>query len=58
MQGKGKVVEAHCRLLIRRVTGSILPPDHRRVKKGRCICCVADEAQDVDGGKVNGQPDC
>lgn len=54
MHGKSQVINPHSRLFGLRMPGCILSADHRRIEKGDSVYSVADEAQDIDGGEVDG----
>lgn len=57
MHGKGQVVEAHRRQRRQRVAHRKLVADQVRVEEARGRDGVAEEAQDVDDGEVDGEPD-
>lgn len=57
MGGEGEVIEAHSGLPLERVAEGVLSANYRRIKKGRCIDCIAHKTQDVDGREIDCQPD-
>lgn len=53
MSSKGEVIKAHGRLLGHWMAGGILLANHWGVEKGRCVRCVADKTEDIDGREIN-----